>query len=226
MIGGCWTVLVPQNVSAVGPGQSCGAPILLGFRPWYADLCNGNTRGSSEIELPQGEDETISFIWAVALNILFDLFLAVGYLALGFVVYGGFLYIMAQGDPGKAAKGQRTLTTAVIGTVIAMSATVVVNTAKIVLGITSNEWKQHATYTGQQMLEVFNWVYTVAGLVAVVFIVKGGIEYVISRGDPSKIQKATRAVIYAIVGLVIVLLAAAITTFIISSTQGAMGATA
>ena len=49
-----------------------------------------------------------------------------------------------------------------------------------------------------------------AGLVAVVFIIKGGVEYMISRGDPGRVQKATRSLVYAVVGLVIVILAAVI----------------
>ena len=70
-----------------------------------------------------------------------DLLVAVGYLALGFVVYGGYLYIMSQGDPGKLAKGKKTLTSAIIGTIIAMVASIAVNTLKVVLGINTNGWR-------------------------------------------------------------------------------------
>lgn len=220
-------MMAPANVAAADFGKgSCGAPEFLGFRPWYRDLCTGDNRGTDEVIQPENENETVTFIWTVVLNILYDLFLAVGYLALGFVIYGGFLYIMAQGDPGRAAKGQKTLTSAIIGTILAMAATVIVNTAKIVLGIQGNDWKQDSLTTGAAVMEAFNYAYTIAGLVAVVFIIKGGVEYVISRGDPSKIQKATREIIYAVIGLVIVLLAAVITTFVINATSGALEATA
>lgn len=227
VVGGFLTAMVPANASAADFGKgSCGAPEFLGFRPWYRDLCTGDTRGTDEVIQPENEDETVTFIWTVILNILYDIFLAVGYLALGFVIYGGFLYIMAQGDPGRAAKGQKTLTSAIIGTILAMAATVIVNTAKIVLGIQGNDWKQDSFTTSAAVMEAFNYAYTIAGLVAVVFIIKGGVEYVISRGDPSKIQKATREIIYAVIGLVIVLLAAVITTFVINATSGALEATA
>lgn len=223
-VGSFMTVMVPTDVAAAGIPNSCGAPTFLGFRPWYAELCDGDNR-TSEIRQPSNENETVAFIWTIVLNVLFDLFLAVGYLALAFVIYGGFLYIMAQGDPGRAAKGQKTLTAAVIGTVLTMGATVIVNTAKLVLGINGSGWKQNESgFAKDQLMGVFNWAYTVAGLVAVIFIIKGGVEYVISRGDPGKIQKAMRSIIYAVVGLVIVLLAAAITTFIINATSGSLGA--
>ena len=223
-------VMVPENVMAdggLGTG-SCGAPVFLGFKPWYADLCNGDirgdgTNGGSEVIQPTTEKDTVVFIWTVVLNILYDMFLAVGYLALGFVIYGGFLYITAQGDPGRAMKGQKTLTTAIIGTILTMSATVIVNTVKVVLGISGNSWNQ-GQFQKDQLQNAFNWAYTVAGIVAVIFIIKAGFEYVISRGDAARMQKAMRSIIYAVVGLVIVLLAAAITVFVINATSAGLEA--
>lgn len=232
MMSGFFAVTAPQNTMAEGLADangSCGAPMLLGFRPWYADLCKDDKRGqNSEVVQPVGEEETVKFIWIIILNVLFDVFLAVGYLSLGFIIYGGYLYIVSQGDPGRAAKGQKTLTSAIIGTILTMTATVIVNTAKIVLGISGNGWKQHADdgFTSVQVQNIFNWAYTVAGIVAVIFIIKGGIEYVLSRGDTAKTQKAMRSIVYAVVGLVIVLLAAVITTFVINATGGAMEAQA
>ena len=81
--------------------------------------------------------------------------------------------------------------------------------------------------TGQKfdqdtIASIFTWAYTVAGLIAVIFIIKGGIDYIIGHGDPGKIRIAQQTIIYAVVGLVIVLLAALITTFVISSTGEAM----
>lgn len=218
MICGFTTVAAPTQVSALdSDNKSCGAPVFLGLRPWYADLCEA---GKDEIDQPENEQEVITFVWTIILNVLYDAFLVVGYLALGFVVYGGFLYIMAQGDPGKAMKGQKTLTTAVIGTVITMVATVLVNTAKVVIGINGNDWNQ-GDFAKEQLQDVFNWIYAAAGIVAVAFIIKAGVEYVISRGDPAKVQKATRSIIYSVAGLIIVLLAALITQFVISAIGGA-----
>ena len=48
------------------------------------------------------------------------------------------------------------------------------------------------------------------------------IDYMLSQGDPGKTQKATRGIIYSIVGLVIVILAAIITNTVISSVGGAL----
>lgn len=39
-------------------------------------------------------------------------------LAVGFVIYGGVLYIMSSGDPEKTAKAKRTLLWAIAGTIL------------------------------------------------------------------------------------------------------------
>lgn len=210
----------PQPAMAALGGKSCGAPTFLGFRPWYAGLCNAEGEIASptnKTDKGKERDELRVFIWIIVLNITFDLTLAVGYIAVGLVIYGGYLYIMSQGDPTRAAKGKKTLTSAVIGTVIALSASVLVNTGRVILGINaSGDWNQGG-FTKGDIKNIFTWAYTVAGIVAVAFIIRGGVEYMISQGDVSRVQKATRSIIFAVVGLVIVLFAAAITAFISGS---------
>lgn len=213
------TVATPAPVMALGGGD-CDAGSFLGFRPWYDGLCNS----ANEIEPPKEHDQQdlTAFVWTIVLNVLVDLSLAVAYLAIGFIIYGGYQYIMSQGDPGRAAKGKKTLTSAIIGTIIALVASVAVNTVRVILGINATDgWKQDL-FTQDRLLGVFNWAYVVAGIVAVIFIIKGAVDYLLSQGDPGKVRKATQAIIYAVVGLVIVLLAAAITNFVIGSTSGAM----
>lgn len=64
---------------------------------------------------------------------------------------------------------------------------------------------------------VFNWVYAMAALVAVGYIVYGAIMFGTSEGSPEKIKKATSSITYAIIGLVIVMVAWALTAFVLSS---------
>lgn len=64
---------------------------------------------------------------------------------------------------------------------------------------------------------ILNMAYAVAGIVAVGFIIYGGVTYATSVGDPSKIKKASQTLLYSIIGLVVVLLAAAITNFVLTA---------
>ena len=67
------------------------------------------------------------------------------------------------------------------------------------------------------IMVVFNWIYSMAAIVAVGYIVYGAILFGISEGDPSRVKKAKDSVTYAVIGLVIVGLAWAITSFVTKS---------
>lgn len=66
---------------------------------------------------------------------------------------------------------------------------------------------------------IMNTVYMVAGMVAVIGIIIGGYLYVISRGDQSRIVKAKNAIMYSLIGLVVVMMAFAITQVLIKAAQ-------
>jgi len=57
----------------------------------------------------------------------------------------------------------------------------------------------------------------VAALVAVGFVIFGGVEFLTSQGEPDKTNKARQTLINALVGLVIAVLAAVIVNFIAGS---------
>lgn len=143
-------------------------------------------------------------------------------IAVGIVIYAGYLYMMSQGDPSRMARGKKTLVSAVIGITIAMGASVLVNTAKVILSIDESKGWNQGEFLTTDVQGAFNWAYIAAGIVAVGFIIKNGVDYMLSTGDPGKTQKATRGLIFSVVGLVIVLLAAVITGFVISSIGGSM----
>jgi hypothetical protein len=55
----------------------------------------------------------------------------------------------------------------------------------------------------------------VVGIAAVIMIIVGGIQYVTSSGDPTNVTNAKNTVLYAIIGLVVALLAQGIITFVL-----------
>lgn len=71
------------------------------------------------------------------------------------------------------------------------------------------------------VVNILNAVIGVAGFVAVVFIIIGGIHYMTSSGDPGKTKKARDTILYAAIGLVICALAFAIVNFAIGTVNKA-----
>lgn len=64
---------------------------------------------------------------------------------------------------------------------------------------------------------IISAVIAVLGLVAVVVIIVGGIQYMTSSGDSGKVKKAKDTILYGVIGLVICVLAFAIVNFVIGN---------
>lgn len=71
--------------------------------------------------------------------------------------------------------------------------------------------------TDLDIFSILGWVYAAAGLVAAGFIVYGAVNYLLSQGQPGKIEQASQTIVYAVIGLVVVLLASGITYLISQS---------
>ena len=64
------------------------------------------------------------------------------------------------------------------------------------------------------VMDVIRIVIAITGAICLLFITIGGFRYVLSQGDPQRIAKAKGTILYAIIGLVVVIVAQAIVTFI------------
>lgn len=72
------------------------------------------------------------------------------------------------------------------------------------------------TLNGSDIGNILNTVYFVAGIVAVIAMVVAGVRYTTANGDSNQVQAAKNTMFYAIIGLVVVIMAAAITSFVIA----------
>lgn len=68
---------------------------------------------------------------------------------------------------------------------------------------------------------IINFVLGIVGMICVVIIIVGGITYATSQGDAGKVSKATKTLLYGVVGLVVCLLAFAIVNFVLDGISGA-----
>ena len=69
-------------------------------------------------------------------------------------------------------------------------------------------------FISKRIINVFS---IVVGIVSVIMIIVGGFRYIISGGDSSSVQGAKNTILYAIVGLVIVLFAQVIIRFVLTN---------
>ena len=115
--GATLSVAVPQTAFA-----ACN-DTLLTFPAWFKGLTDGNC----EIKSPNDAGGMSTFIWTIILNVIETMLQLVGYIAVGFIIRGGFKYITSNGDPGEMAKAKKIIMDAIIGLVISIMSVAAVN---------------------------------------------------------------------------------------------------
>ena len=68
--------------------------------------------------------------------------------------------------------------------------------------------------------KITNTVLFAVGIISVIMLIVGGLRYIISGGDSKKVTDAKNTIMYAIIGLIIAILAFAIVNFVISAVGG------
>lgn len=116
--------LAPSVATAAVP-DNC-AKRILGFPVWYEYL---EVDSNCDITGPMNDSE---FDWPkaagfVAIAIVEIMLRIAGLVAVGYVIYGGFRFIISQGEPENAKAARETIMNAIIGLVISIIAAAVVN---------------------------------------------------------------------------------------------------
>lgn len=88
--------------------------------------------------------------------------------------------------------------------------------------ISQDDINYHSAISGDNdaLVRILNLVYMWAGIVAVIVIIVAGILFVTSRGNADQVKRSKDAIRGAVVGLVVVMVAFAITRFVIGGVQG------
>jgi len=208
--------ILPANASAAG--KECPQTVM-GIPTWYRGLvdekCDIVPPNSSLL----GNDPATrlpNFIWRVVLNAIEMALAIIAYLAVFFIIYGGFLFLTGGAVPAQVERGRKTILNAIIGLAISLGAIGITRFIFSVIGDTTTTANGIPTLSAQQLLvNGFNIAYFIGGAIAVVVIVIAGLFYVTSAGDAGRVTKAKNLLTYSIVGLVVILTAFAITNFVI-----------
>lgn len=78
--------------------------------------------------------------------------------------------------------------------------------------VCSDADNQNVTNVFKTVIEILIWA---SGIISVLMIIIGGFMYVLSAGDQAKVTKAKDTVLYAVIGLVVTLLAFSIVKFVL-----------
>lgn len=79
---------------------------------------------------------------------------------------------------------------------------------------------QATSKVNDTVAKALNLFSAVVGIIAVVMIIVGGIQYITSGGDSGNVTKAKNTILYAVIGLVVVALAQIIVQFVLGRFTG------
>ena len=103
-------------------GDACTSRFLT-FPAWYRGLQQGN---GCTVK-PPASDKLSTFIFTIVLNIIEIGLQLVAYAAVGYIIFGGFKYLTAAGDPNRITSGRKIITNALIGLVLSFMSIAIVN---------------------------------------------------------------------------------------------------
>lgn len=119
LFAGFSAAYIPATANA-----ACGG--FLSFPAWYDGLTTDNT--CEEIISPDKFSGGLQgFITRLVLNVVNILLQTVGYIAVGFIMYGGFMYLTSGGESDRIAAGRKIIMNAVVGLVISFFSVVIVS---------------------------------------------------------------------------------------------------
>ena len=124
-------MLAPPALLATPVSAACSDAGVLGITPWYRGL-QQEVQGSCQIKSP-ANGEVGKFVTTIVLNVLQAGFTIAAYVAIFFIIKGGFLYIVSAGSSQGMEDGKKTITNAVIGLVIVLLAVAIINTIASIL---------------------------------------------------------------------------------------------
>lgn len=104
-----------------------------------------------------------------------------------------------------------------VAVLVPSTASAVVNPAQEIQNGANSAGASGEKSLGERVQTIVNILLFILGAIAVVMIVIGGIKYTTSNGDSSAITSAKNTILYAVVGLVIAILAYAIVNFVLDA---------
>ena len=118
---------------AINPKDDSCEQSVFGIPPWYSGLmAHGGDGGCTftRITYVEGGTAKTDFVKTgakIASNVIRAALVIVAYVAIGFLIRGGFGYMTSSGSPESMTAAKKTITNALVGMVIALLAASIVN---------------------------------------------------------------------------------------------------
>jgi hypothetical protein len=141
-------------------------------------------------------------------------------LAVLFIVIGGVIYITSAGDQQRVELAKKAVTASLIGLALALAAPAFLKEIYEVLGADAPNNAPAVTKTlSEIVVSTIKVLASIVGSLSVLMLVVGGIMYMTAMGDTQKSDTAKNVIKYAVIGLIVAILALIIVTQVIDIFQ-------
>lgn len=136
-------------------------------------------------------------------------------LAIVFIVIGAILYIFSSGDEGRIKMAKGAVTAAVVGLALAIAAPAFLKEIYNILAVTDQESIDALNSVGgttaltlaEIVMNVLNFLLSIAGTLAIVMLIVGGLMYLTSAGNEKQVDTGKSIFKSAVIGIAIVMAA-------------------
>ncbi len=133
-------------------------------------------------------------------------------LAMVFIVIGGVMYITSAGNEGRTTMAKGAFTAAAIGLAVAVAApSFLKEIYKIVgAGPSPSQDVEQAPTIAEIVSNVLQFLLGIAGTIALIAMVIGGIMYLTAGGDENRVDAGKKVFLSAVTGIIIIMASLAI----------------
>jgi len=176
-------------------------------------LLYGQTLAGQQIDGLKNTDAGTGLITDI-LPIVFGI---LGALSLLFVVIGGLRYVISAGNPTNTQKARETIIYALVGLVVSISAFTIVQF--ILQSVQPDEDAGSEGLVGPNgiLTQATQLIVYATGTISVLMIIYGALKFVVSGGDAAGIKTARDTIMYALIGLVVAMVAQGVVTFVLKA---------
>ena len=183
---------------------------FLAFSPMCYAIKGPSTEIASSAELPQfttlvGDKGLLDELIRLAMGLI-------GTVAVLFIIIAGFKYLTASGDEEKLKSAKNAVLYSMLGMGIVSFAYAIrelVSTLKT-NGDGTEAVNNFSTAVNDFITTILSGVQIVTGSIAILFIIVGAYFYLTSAGEEDKAKKGKDSIIFAVVGLIVMVLSRAI----------------
>lgn len=199
----------PAGQSCAAAATDCSAGVD-GSKTCNAGVCcnpaaaAGSVSFSNPLSFTTVQDATGAFLSALQGIIVT--------LALVFLVLGAVFYVISGGDEGRIKTAKAAITAAMIGLAIGIAAPSFLKEIYGILGAPAPAAVAGGVSIGTILQNVLSFLLSMAGILAIIMLVIGGLMYFAAAGDETRADTAKKIVKFSIIGIAVALASLVIVT--------------